>query len=554
MQRQTRSSPDSTQPVTIDLDQITQFNPALIYGFDAEAAHSISDPDSIEYGCHGVDQHRDMYAAYHYAEHVILPTIQKQGLKNLSPEQFLTWINDIHRRIARTLMNDLGSPSGEYTNQYVIRWTHDAMIQDYIVLYLSKRLPANIDLIRLAQELDINPQLARQFLNLLEDIRDHRTIEIPDYQKQVIDWDNQCLEGLLTINKLATLYHAKQLSDEEKKIISYFVRICLPPPEMKTSMQQFAEKIVFAWQHCDENNIEEVTKLAFNTFIGISGIHPYVNGNGRTATCMMNIMLVSLGMPSILIRNPNERDDPNSMYSIAIKNIDAKPFLLQQHILQRLQEGLQDGPYRDEQLKISVLLRLRVFDLLKKLHADFPTFDANRYFKSFLLRAAEEISSSRVMNQDEITMATLMFADTVVRKKYDELQHQHLTTSVTQLSLSSPKYSSQTKASIVTKLESLIGKKRLPSNMNQDSLSSEKQEGIKCYNNNGLTVLINLCDKEAALKIKDALNTTQALHAELKYNKETKMHVVYLDKIQPQLFLKIESLPALVQKNNVTPQ
>src|SRR5690606_33610784 len=89
-------------------------------------------------------------------------------------------------------------------------------------------------------------------------------------------------------------WHEGLLSVEEKQTFDNLAKVCYRPEEMSARMNKFAALLAKKWQQCDGTNLREVAKLCHFAFYQSTEIHPFFNGNGRTATCLINIILRSL--------------------------------------------------------------------------------------------------------------------------------------------------------------------------------------------------------------------------------------------------------------------
>jgi Ankyrin repeats (3 copies)/Fic/DOC family len=374
-----REAPITFQESEFDLNTITQFNPAIIYGFDPELSicPESQNPLAPRYVIHGASQHQDVLDAYKYAQSTILPTIQKIGLAVITPENILYWADQIHLRIAATLANDAANARlqgvilGGPTISQISRWHHGPVVLNMVTAYLSKGKPLDNQVKNHAILHEFKEADFWAFFNFLLKIRDQH-IEIPDSQKKYINFDSEFIKGELALHKLAVLHHSNCLTTSEKEIVTKFVKICPSPTDLPEFRQRFTKRFLAELQTCQRDDIDQVAKLAFTIFYGITEEHWYFNGNGRTATCLMNTFLVALGKPSILIRDPGERDDPQSSYSKTLLKIDSQPELLMKHIKNRIQATEVAGGYQNEGLAKMVSLRVKISKLALRIKNNFP--------------------------------------------------------------------------------------------------------------------------------------------------------------------------------------
>lgn len=99
----------------------------------------------------------------------------------------------------------------------------------------------------------------------------------------------------------------KKIDDENagryRKIVVRIrgVDVVLPNPlKVPELMEGF-----FAWLHAENN--EHPAKIAADAHIKLVSIHPFTDGNGRTARLLMNLLLMQKGYPPALIRK-EDRD------------------------------------------------------------------------------------------------------------------------------------------------------------------------------------------------------------------------------------------------------
>lgn len=128
---------------------------------------------------------------------------------------------------------------------------------------------------------------------------------------------------MIALNKLSSAYNLGQLSTTEKNIVDKIVKVCMLPPHIPEAMNQWANETITQYHNCDPVNLDQVCDFLTNTFYKLTEIHPFGNANNRTATCLMNIFLRSLGYPSILLSYPGGRDNKNSQYQKAFAEIDS---------------------------------------------------------------------------------------------------------------------------------------------------------------------------------------------------------------------------------------
>ncbi len=87
-------------------------------------------------------------------------------------------------------------------------------------------------------------------------------------------------------------------------------------------MDNFAKTTLSNWRKCNKKDIKKFHNFLLRCFFNLPISIPFGNANERTAGCLVNVFLRSIGLPSILMRNPGERNDSASSYSQAINAIN----------------------------------------------------------------------------------------------------------------------------------------------------------------------------------------------------------------------------------------
>jgi len=162
--------------------------------------------------------------------------------------------------------------------------------------------------------------------------------------------------------------------------------------------------VVDRWQKCKPKDYDAIAELTSYAFLSFTKIHPFFNANGRTFTCVLNIILVSLGHPDILLREHEERDDPDSSYSQAIEKIRTEPELLTQHILNRMQQTRKNNKKkkhwkeintdrkfrqpinRKDHLDKIIQMRVELSQVIKEVLKTDGKFPANKFFERLVNR------------------------------------------------------------------------------------------------------------------------------------------------------------------------
>ncbi len=332
-----------TEP-QFDLSLIKKtFNPALIYAFDPEGV--LDEKSSQTYQMqHASGQFQDMLNAYHYAQEVVLPTIKDKGIENISTEQFIEFIHQLHARIASTLAKDHKAVAGTFATSDIFRWHFGTAFSAKLARYMRKEISAE-EFFPPYEERGLSKKEINAFIRILRSFKPGNEID-----------------GLLDAvwkNKLSTA---------DMAIVNKIVKVGTPLNEIPKETKEFVEKLKKLIKECNPKDDNAVAALAYFAFNGFVQVHPYFNGNGRLATLLMNIVLVLLVAKSILLRYPKEKSDPQSEYAIAIVEIDTQPDLLKKLIKSRL----KNSAFEDTLLRKAVTSQVNLYHGINKLKARYP--------------------------------------------------------------------------------------------------------------------------------------------------------------------------------------
>ncbi len=382
---------DSYLPFETKLKQLTQFNQALIYGFEPEssAQEKLRSERYQDTLFPKVGQFEDMLAGYLFAQNELLPAFKKE---NLDETAFINSIKQLHSYIGNTILALAGIPwekSGQFVQMQVLRWRASDDTDSLTNWILSETThpslqgydPTHLLIRLLTTELGLTEAQVHQFVALLQRLKDDPTITPRASQKKFVDTlieDPQLYKAVITKEKLAVACLGNKLSAEEKELVSKIVTICNDPDDMPKLMDDFAKTTLANWRKCDKNDIKAVSQCLAEMFFQFTDIHPFGNANGRTAVCLLNVFLVSIGLPSILMRNPRERYDSSSSFSQAINAINQTREPLANHIYQKILEA-QKHAFSDEKVAEVITVRCRLAHQLKSLQSKHPQIDINDY-------------------------------------------------------------------------------------------------------------------------------------------------------------------------------
>lgn len=402
---------ERTSAFQTKINQINQFNPALVYGFDPEMtppASAGSDKwEDIFYPSAG--QYEDMLDAYLFAQNSILPIFEKMFDATSNKEEiFLTVIKQLHGFIGNTLLTACYGKSGEYIEQQVIRWnpTTDTDIVTHFYLsgtthaVINHEDPLKMLVAHLKNQLGMSEVEALQFTALLDRLKKDTTIKPRDRQIQFLG--NHV--ALITKEKLCVAYLNNLLSIEDRALVKKIMTICMDPADVPQAMNEFAKMTISGWNECNKQDIKAVCDFLAEMFYQLTEIHPFGNANGRTATCLLNIFLRSIHLPSILLRYPGERNNPDSSYCKAFECINETRSFLAEHIYQRIVEAQQE-PFSDTVTAETIALRCDLVRQLKQLVQKHPKIDINTY--QDVLQNCVMMASSQLYPETDVQLITI---------------------------------------------------------------------------------------------------------------------------------------------------
>ena len=360
------------------LSRLISFNQALVYGFDPEASEAaLKGSTKIEDNLYiTVGQYMDMLEGYLYAQEHILPSIKHIGIQKISPAMLLDWISKLHGFFGGTLINSMESPSkaGEYNKTTILRWKHSSLISIYLEDALSTfqdyKFKCEEMRNHFVTELKMDPLIADQFIKLINNIRE-KTLKA---FKGTSEEDLQQLVPHLVIEHIIHGYRGKNFSEQEMKVIDAIMIIGMPIDAIPKRMHDYVESTLIEWKACNKKDLRAVSQFLAESFFQLTEIHPFPNANGRTATGLINIMLRSFDLPSILLRLPGERRDSSSLYCKALDCINDSRELLAEHIYNRIQEA-QRQPFQHPRMAKQIELRVNHALHHQAIRKKYPTFN-----------------------------------------------------------------------------------------------------------------------------------------------------------------------------------
>lgn len=361
-----------------DLNKITEFNPALIYEFDPESLPGTDEaPDQFSARLiPEANQRLDLYNAYLFAQNDILPVLKQEGFDK---NTLLDWIKKIHAFMGKTLFLEMYSTikPGEYTPQPVFRWHHGSELNFEFLAYFSQKhvakTPKKLAVI-LEKKYGLPEVDSIAFVDLLNKIKHMQFVHRPSLIEARRLLGSEYAQGAHVFMNLCSAYNLKQLTEEDVRTVNQVLEVCIFPEDIPQAMMQFAEEAVLGYQQCDWKNSHDVARFLAKTFYEFTRIHPFSNGNGRTATCLMNCFVRSKGYSSFLLRHYNDKQDTSSEYSFAIKMINQSREPFEALLLKRMKDAktqVYDNPVQ----KHLALFRILASEKIKSLKTKDSTLD-----------------------------------------------------------------------------------------------------------------------------------------------------------------------------------
>lgn len=357
------------------------FNPALVYSFEPESSpKALLYDEDLNESIFKISQHNDMLEAYYYAEQKILPWITENGLSALKPEIFEEWILELHKRMGRSLLSLSDEMnSGEYSKTQVIRWHYGTHMMQLLGMHFGKLFPKDMSdeeflncLTKVCSGLSIED--AREFLHILQRLEKDDKAPIHSTLEKTMKLYGPLVGFTLALNRLTTAWHDDLLTDHEREVVGKVALFVDYPEKLPDRMKDFSSKMVQELQKLSKDDLKAVSAFCAELFFQFTNIHPFPNGNGRTATALMNIILQSIGLPDIIMRKPGERNATEGSYAKAIACIERDRVPLANHIHERILEA-QKKPFQDSVLEKLIQLRMEMNDFSKKIKSIEPEFD-----------------------------------------------------------------------------------------------------------------------------------------------------------------------------------
>ena len=358
-------------------ERLTQFDLSVIYCFEPERSEaelylgSKKIEDTLIYQ---FAQTQDLIAAYFYVQEQMLPKLKayRSGVSCLSAKDLVDHFKELHKISSHQLLLHNPQALGCFNQEPSFRWCHGPLMNGEMVAYFSG-IHESRSIKEFCDYLSHDPffipsAAAEDFLRLLTSIKDDPSYETHPYFSRVLS-ESQIpyAEGFKALMKLNLAFHSREkLGVKERKIVETLVYPCLPPDTVDFAIMQYANWLLEELLSLKEENLEQMSVFLAEAFYRFTSIHPFMNGNGRIATCLMNLCLRSFDLPSIVIRYPGDDENPESDYAQAFAHIDESRKYLSELILKQILAEQEKTKFDTLELELCHL-RLQVLDALQDL-------------------------------------------------------------------------------------------------------------------------------------------------------------------------------------------
>ncbi len=118
----------------------------------------------------------------------ILPFIRQHGLKAITPELLLSWMNQAHKLLAASLCKASGVEPGVYCDVETVQWQWGVATHHEVERYLGGENCDGKKILELAKKSGVPNDKAKNILRVLTKIRNMKSLDfavrkiIPNYQ------------------------------------------------------------------------------------------------------------------------------------------------------------------------------------------------------------------------------------------------------------------------------------------------------------------------------------------------------------------------------------
>lgn len=208
----------------------------------------------------------------------------------LSPSATMVAMSDLRERVVELRAKlDAMRPLARGTVEALDRW------YDVELTYTSNALEGNT-LTRIETAIVLEKGITVSGKPLKDHLEATGHLEALGFMRELASGDEPVLES--DVRNLHRLVLAQAMPEEagrysrHERSITGSAAIFPSPPEIPGRMQSF-----LAWL----NEAERTPEMAFDAHEGLVTIHPFTDGNGRTARLLMNLLLLRQGYPPLVI-------------------------------------------------------------------------------------------------------------------------------------------------------------------------------------------------------------------------------------------------------------
>jgi len=270
-----------------------------------------------------IEQQRDFIEALRYIESQFL----NKDIAGLKKDDWLVYIKRVNELSAQaiTLFNDLQSQSGTYSKIRLTVLGETGLFGEEYELPQNWGFSSHNYNILLKKYGKEKAKLYRDFCQKFEHEKNQfinaKTLSDPEKHAR-----NLAFDILDFINSIPILVNHPGLQCY-KEIIVFKTH----PREIPQAMQNFCERL--------EERIrqkQDPIKIAAFAHQELTKIHPFPNGNGRTARMLLNSILMQYGYQPVVLRGEELTDEQRSKYNLAVAQGHNDPAIFESYLQEKI--------------------------------------------------------------------------------------------------------------------------------------------------------------------------------------------------------------------------
>jgi hypothetical protein len=352
------------------IQSLTAFPQALIYHFVAETPEKDEKKIFESYYVPSFMQFNDVLDTYLDLQNRLIPELQERNIAEVEPMKWQEILLGINGSIIKTLANHMHFHAGAYRDGGMVISRRSSEELQYILLFLANQIPVDrAGFLELMEEqFEQAPKIYDDFLSLISSMQTRTDIELRPSSLAAIGGSREQIRITTLLERLNTAYITDVLTEEQKKVVEEVMVPCIFPEELSGLMDAFYLELQAQLASLDKANAHAVAELMADVFYRIIKIHPFANGNGRTAMCFINLLLKQLGYPPICFYYSLEKHDDASDYGIATNSIFKNREPMVQLILKRFEETIPHDERGFEKTRVYIQLS----EFLLQKHQENP--------------------------------------------------------------------------------------------------------------------------------------------------------------------------------------